>query len=188
MQDWLEERGAGRAPDRLHANSMAVIGKRRQRVGWWATLRIAITDAPKIRGFQTGHVGQPVFTSATVVIIIGLLLAIAMAIVAAGLVWLETTKPLGRNGLIAYELSDISSRPYTHVHLMNADGTGDREVAQGAGQFARDGESLAYSTGYGLGPPNQRLFVVDGDGANSRDIAPYEEGGLPSRLTDRSSW
>ena len=179
MHDWLAERGAGGAPDRLHANAMTVIGKRRQRVGWWATLRIAVTEAPRLRGFRTGHAGQPVFASATVLIIIALLLAIAMAVVAAGLVRLQTSKPFGRNGLIAYELSDISSRPYTHVHVMNADGTGDREVAQGAGpSFARNGESLAYSTGYGLGPPNQRLFVVDGDGANSRDIASYEEGGF----------
>ena len=46
---------------------MTVIGKRRQRVGWWATLRAGITDTPTIGGLQAGTAARifadPVVTS-----------------------------------------------------------------------------------------------------------------------------
>jgi len=54
MHDWLAERGAGRAPDSLHASAMTAIGSRRQRVGWWAGVHAGIWNGPTIRGVPAG--------------------------------------------------------------------------------------------------------------------------------------
>ena len=54
VHEWLSDRGAGKAPDGLHAHAMTALGTRRQRVGWWATLHVGITNGPTIRGIQAG--------------------------------------------------------------------------------------------------------------------------------------
>ncbi len=77
MHDWLADRGAGRAPDRLHAHAMTAVGGRRQRVRLWATLRAGITDTPTIGGLQAGTAARP-FAVLVLTLLVGLALGFAV--------------------------------------------------------------------------------------------------------------
>ena len=118
---------------------------------------------------------RPAFGSVTLLIILGLILAIALAIYVGGaLRSLPVQRPLGRNGLIAYEVRDIPTRPYNHVHVMKPDGTGDRELAQGSRpRFSGDGSTISYFSGWGPGAQNPLppvLHVAAADGSHTSDI------------------
>ncbi len=78
MHEWLAERGAGRAPDRLHANTMTVIGARRQRVGWWARLRAGSAGAQTLPGTRTGSALRP-FAVLALTLLLGAALGYAVA-------------------------------------------------------------------------------------------------------------
>ena len=131
-------------------------------------------------GFGARPLGMPALAQVMLVVILGLILAVALAVfVGSGLRGFPVKPPLGRNGLIAYQVSDITERPYNHVHVMNADGSNDREVAQGsAPSYSRDGKTLAYFTGFGAGEPDLRLWVADSGGSNMREVSTYNQRGL----------
>jgi len=124
--------------------------------------------------------GRPILSPTMAIVVLGLLLAMVVAIVAGALVLrLQLDSPIGRNGVIAFSLWDMPEGPYNHLHLVQPDGTGDREIAQGtAASFSGDGTSLAYFTGWGAGEPDLRLVVADADGANPREVVPYFQSGF----------
>jgi Tol biopolymer transport system component len=71
-----------------------------------------------------------------------------------------------RNGVIAYAVADITGPPYFHARALNADGTGDREIAQGScPTFSSDGRVLAYMSGWWRDQSAQ-LEVADADGSS----------------------
>jgi Tol biopolymer transport system component len=72
--------------------------------------------------------------------------------------------PSGPNGLIAYAWQDRVEQ----VHVMNADGTADREVAPGTcPTYSRGGTVLTYRTGDSF---QDRLMVANPDGSSPRVI------------------
>src|SRR5262245_1076958 len=113
----------------------------------------------------------------------GLLVALVVGtlLVASGVVR-PTVTPLvpGRNGLIAYCQGEY---PDTRIHLMNADGSGDREVVAGSGSsFSADGTRLTYATGW---PHDTKVFVADPDGSNPRLLPDLgtDRGGMERSLS-----
>jgi hypothetical protein len=54
MRDWLAHRGAGRAPDYIHATAMTTIGSHRQRSRRWAAIRVGMRDAQPAHGVVSG--------------------------------------------------------------------------------------------------------------------------------------
>ena len=102
---------------------------------------------------------RPVLSPSLAIVVIGLLLALVAALVAGALLLrMQLNQPPGRNGVIAYALWDLAERPYNHLHIVNADGTNDREVAQGAAAvYSTDGQTLTYFSGWGAGSPDLRL-------------------------------
>ena len=110
---------------------------------------------------------------------IGLLLALVAALVAGALILrLQLNQPPGRNGVIAYALSDMAERPYNHLHIVNSDGTNDHEIAQGAAAtYSFDGQTLTYFTGWGAGE-NLELLQANGDGSEPRVISGYQQTGF----------
>lgn len=78
-----------------------------------------------------------------------------------------------KDGVIAYSISDIETRPYSHVHLVHADGSGDLEIAQGAcPTFARDGRRLSYWSGFA---ETRELVIAAADGS-SPEVVPFVKG------------
>ena len=91
----------------------------------------------------------------------------------------------GHTGAIAYSVWDIQSRPYTHVHLMNADGTGDHEIAQGmCPTFSTDGRLLSYWSGWDKG---RQLVIANADGSSPAGVKATDRRGLPVALGDSTA-
>ena len=72
---------------------------------------------------------------------------------------------VGPNGLIAYCRGEL---PDTRIHLMEADGTRDRELVVGvAPAWSADGGTLSYITDW---PDETKVYVAEGDGSNPRPL------------------
>ena len=110
-----------------------------------------------------------------------LILALALALVVGAIVVGASrrdpvTPILGRNGAIAYTVRDIAGPPYDHVHLINADGTEDREIAQGScPTYSGDGHVLAYTSGWHKETP---ITVAGSDGSSPRTVPYVGDWGL----------
>lgn len=94
----------------------------------------------------------------------------------------ETPDPpgIGRNGLIAYCVGEMGD---SRIHLMNADGTGDRELVEGAfPAFSADGTALSYRTGW---PDDTQVLVARPDGSDARAFPDLggDGGGQESALS-----
>jgi hypothetical protein len=75
------------------------------------------------------------------------------------------------DGTIAYSIQDLPNRPYNHAHLMNADGTGDREIGQGSCPiFSNDGRSLSYWSGWA---ETRQLVIADADGSSPQFLPAF---------------
>jgi len=119
---------------------------------------------------------RPTFAPTYVVLVaLGLLLALLFALFAVGgLRRPKPPAPLGRNGLIAYQVEATTNDPTVRIHLMNADGTDDRTVAEGGGAtFSGDGSALLYTavTSSGILQGQPRLMLAAGDGSAPAQIA-----------------
>src|SRR5690349_12021160 len=91
---------------------------------------------------------RPGFGSAALLVILGLLLAIALAFVAASLNNLPRNPVLGQNGIIAFEVGPIGIRTGS-FHTINADGTGEQDFGSAMSpRFSTDGRSLVYFRGF----------------------------------------
>lgn len=122
--------------------------------------------------------GRMAMSPSYLLIITGLLLALVVAIVAASLLLNTAPRPIARNGLVAYQVHDMDERPYNHIHLMNADGTNDREIAQGTNpRFSADGKWLTYFTGWGTDDPSVRIVRANADGSSPREVSEYQQLG-----------
>ena len=108
---------------------------------------------------------------------LALLLAALVVAIAGGAFRPPADLPSGRNGAIVYAVGDISGPPYDHVHLVNADGRGDREIAQGSCPvFSRDGQ-LAYMSGWWRDKTAQ-LQVTAADGSSPRVVPEIGDFGI----------
>ena len=100
------------------------------------------------------------------------LIAALLAAAIAGAGPFRRPDPLPGNGLITYGLADLQNRPYTTVHVVAPDGTGDRVVGPGDGQtFSADGRVFAYWAGPW---PDQVLTIVPSDGSPTREVPGIE--------------
>ena len=165
LQSWLEAEARTTAPYGLHD---AVIGRARgsrQRPRWVVALR------RDTLGWSSGTLARPGVRVAYLMVILALLLAIVVAAIAGGVLRSAPIK-LGANGVIAYSVEDnarIGLSERFHSHLMNADGTDDREIGPGScPRFSRDGAALAYvSTAFG----GAEVAVTAADGSSPRTVA-----------------
>jgi Tol biopolymer transport system component len=97
--------------------------------------------------------------------LLGLVVAAVAALVVGAFRPSPVPPPFGRNGAIAYDVSDLSGRPYNHVHLIGVAG-GDVELAQGScPRFSADGTVLAYSSGWA---ETAKVYVSSPDGSSPR--------------------
>jgi len=147
-----------------------------------AVVRDVAIKHPRRTGFAARvqdlfRVPRTAFGPVTLLILVGLLLAVLLAVVVGGNLLRKTSAPPGRNGIIGYSIQDIDQRPYNHVHLVNPDGTGDHEIAQGTfPQFTADGNHIVYFTGFGRGEPMSIVFA-DPDGSAPITVSDYQQLG-----------
>jgi len=138
------------------------------------------SGVPRGRFAWLPALGRPALSPSLAIVVIGLLLALAAAIVVGALVLrMQLNQPPGRNGVIAYTLMDIAERPYNHLRMVNADGTNDHEVAQGAAPFySFDGQTLMYFTGFGVDSTDMELIQANADGSAPHAVSGYRQTGF----------
>jgi hypothetical protein len=148
-----------------------------QRLGRYAAIPVRQVDSAQVARDARG-VGNPTWlrwpalprlsrAPAMVLVVLGLLLALLLAAVAAELLRRPEIRPLGRNGLIAFQVAGAPKQDWVYLHLVNPDGSGDRVVAEGArAAFSPDGSRLAYYPTPGVGPSIPSLVVANGDGSS----------------------
>jgi hypothetical protein len=160
LRGWMVETAPTREPAGLVARAMAGTARVRQRSGF-------LVDT----GLGRRWLALPRLSPAARVALVALLaLAAVVAAALAGALPLPREPLLARNGLIAYDISDAVDPAFGHVRVMNPDGTGDREFAQGVTPvFSRDGRFLAYSTVARL-RPELDLVVAAIDGSSRRSV------------------
>lgn len=157
LEAWLQAEATATRSDDMHAGAIELARRSRQRPGWLVTARGG--------GFGSSirSIGVPQVRLGYVVAILGLIVLLIGAVIAAGRIRPAPIQ-LGRNGAIVYELRDIGGRPYNHGHLIQPDGTGDRVVAQATcPTFSLDGTALSYTTGWDT---TAQVAIARGDGSD----------------------
>ena len=134
---------------------------------------MAAAIARERRGFRWPSIPRSASAPAYLVLALGLLLTLLVSAIAAGVLRNLPSPPLAGNGVIAYSVGDVADRPFAgHVHLMNADGTEDHEIAEGTtAGFSADGSLLSYVSGGGHIDPSlndARLMLAHADGSFPR--------------------
>lgn len=147
----------------LDASVIARAGRLRQRPAWLVALRGGTIGSPT----ATRDRGTSRLRPALVVL--GVVLAVLLAFVAVGALHHATVPPALR-GTIVYSTRDVGNIPGDHVYVQNADGTGNRSIAEGyCPTFSRGGSALAYMSTetpmQGLPEPGH-LVVANADGSN----------------------
>ena len=163
LEVWLDAAAPMSAPGGLHDAAMDRVRTARQRPGWLVALRGGTL------GTSLRETGRPTLRVAYLLVILGLVLAVALIALATG-----TFRPnpleqfRARNGVIAYSLGDIQGRPTYHTRLMAPDGTSDVEIAQGScPAYSRDGSTLAWMSG---AFDTAEVQVAAPDGSSPRTI------------------
>ena len=167
---YLEARATNQAPEGLLKDALGQIGTTRQRPGWlipdrWFPAQATFRSVWLTRGSAR-------------LVLAALLIAIAVAVVVIVGSQRRLPPPFGlaRPGLIAYNWAG-------HLFVMNADGTGRRQLTFGPnsdfrGTWSPDGTSIAYLS-YGV-DRSEALMVVSADGERQVTIAdrlaPSESG------------
>ena len=164
---WLEALATPTAPDGLHDAIVDQARRHRQRPAWVAALRGS--DFVSDRSAR-----WPAIRLAYVLAVLALVIC---AVVAAALIGAfrahPVPSPLGRNGAVAYDVGDLSGRPYYHAHLLPADGT-DVVLAQGTcPTFSGNGSVLAYRTGWA---DTAQVYVAAADGSSPRLLPGIGDG------------
>lgn len=172
LMSWLESMAPASAPVDLHEGLIERARGRSQRPAWLAILRVDTLAG------SFGLMARPALRVGFVLVIFALLIAILAAI--SGGTRRTDLPSLGRNGAIAYEVQDISLRPYNHGHLLGTDGSGDRLIGQASClTFSRSGTVLAYRTGWAetaqltiARPDGSDPVVVSGIGDSDYALSP----------------
>ena len=161
LERWLEAEAPMSGPTGLHE---AVIDRARtmhQRPAWLVAVR-------------GGTVGNSATTSRSglrltyVVVVLALMLAALVAVIAAGALRRDPFPPPGRNGAIAYAVEDASGSADPHAHVMNADGSEDREIAQGScPTYSSRGTAIAYRSGF---MDTAQVVVANPDGSSPQVV------------------
>jgi Tol biopolymer transport system component len=157
LSAWLEEEAARHAPGELHARFIEDMQRSRQRPSWATTERwISMETRARL-----GAVPR----TAIILVIVGLLMAVAAGAIVVGSGGADDR---ASNGLIAFEtLGDIYTvEPDGSDRQLLVEGTG---LAEGP-TWSPDGTRLAYWTALSpVGP--QQLMVVDADGSDPVTVA-----------------
>jgi hypothetical protein len=101
-------------------------------------------------------------------VVVGMLLLALVVAAIAGALRSTTTDPMRGNGAIAYSVFENRQRAgqTSLTYLVDADGSDDRQVAQGTcPTFSRDGRVMAYRSG------DEGLTIESADGSD-RAILP----------------
>jgi Tol biopolymer transport system component len=158
---YLEARATSQAPDGLLKDALEQIGTTRQRPGWLVPDRWFPAQATFRLLWSTRGSAR--------LAVAALLIAIAVALVVIVGSQRRLPPPFGlaRPGLIAYNWAG-------HLFVMNADGTGRRQLTFGANSDFRatwspDGTSIAYLS-YGV-DRSLALMVISADGQRQVTIA-----------------
>jgi TolB protein len=108
-------------------------------------------------------------------VLLGLLLLLGAAVFAAGvLLRLNDHKPVAANGLIAYGLGRDFPRPIGRIHVMNADGSGDRDAGPGScPRYLADGSAMTYIAGWDESGSVPETVIAEPDGSGVRDVGPF---------------
>jgi hypothetical protein len=142
LQGWLQAEASTPAPANLHGSAIDRARRQRQRPGWLVGARRVALGEPSVAGAGTGR--RLVY----VLVATALAAAIVGTLIAAGAFRTPAPK-LGRNGAIAYAVSDPAAGLHTgpSLRLVESDGTADRRIAFGTcPQFAAKASVLAYSS------------------------------------------
>lgn len=172
VTSWLEADGAADVRPEVVDTALTSAGIVSQRHGVRAWL-VGANRWPVDGRRLTFTALPPTARVATILLVLALTLTVIVAAI-AGAIRSDPTKLLsGRNGAIAYTVSDIQARPYSHFHLANADGTDDHEVAQGAcPTFSRNGSLLSYWSG---SAETRELVIANADGSSPK-VVPFVKG------------
>ena len=167
VASWLETDGPADVRTDVVDAALGAAGRTGQRRGLRAWL--IGPGAWPVYGRRLSFSGaSPIIRIATLTVVVALLLGI-LAVAVAGALRSDPTKILtGQTGVLAYSVMDMPSRPYNHVHLVKADGTDDREVAQGSCPvFSTDGSLVAFWSGWA---ETRQLMIANADFSNSRVV------------------
>ena len=163
LEAWLADDAATTAPLELHAAAIGRVGRGRQRPRWLVGLRGG-GDAPPV-----GSLRGPAVRIAMAVVV-GMLLLVLVVAAIAGALQSMTTDPMRGNGAIAYSVFENRQRAgqTSLTYLMDADGSDDRQVAQGTcPTFSRNGRVMAHRSSWG----DDGLTIESADGS-ARTVLP----------------
>lgn len=168
LERWLDAAAPPSGPASLHDAAIARARRSRQRPGWLVAARRDTFGATSMRRGSNVSV-------AYVLVVLGLLIVSGVAAVAAGAFRSDPPLPVRPDGLVAFSAADRPNRGVDHIHVMNPDGSNDRDVGQGTcPRFSRNGSVLAWYSG--VGPPAE-LNVAAADGSSPKVVASV--GGEP---------
>lgn len=181
---WLTTEVPTTTPADLHRSAMEAAAHRRQRPRWLVGVSGGVIRAP-VRQLDRPRLRY-------VVLVLAMILALlATAIIGAALLRV-IPEPPGKNGLIAFVVNDLSTRPYFHVHLINSDGSGDHAIAQGScPMYSLDGSVLAYLDQYRTGLSQVSEVRVTSDAGFSSRRLLNVAGAFPPALSpdgSRMAW
>jgi Tol biopolymer transport system component len=166
LRAWLVVEAPAAAPAGLHGSIVERARRSRQRGAWWVAVRGGVMGASSTTAGRTG------LRLVYVLLVLGVILASVIAAIATGAFRTDpVTRPLARNGTIAYPVyvpgvRPNSVRPYDYIHLMDADGTADRAIGEGTcPTYSQDGRVLAYRTGL---RDTTELHIANPDGSSPR--------------------
>jgi hypothetical protein len=163
LSAWMDATAPTREPAGLVAGAVGRTGSVRQRPAFLVRT-----------GLREGRFAVPDLSPRVKLLILAALLLVAVGAAAAvGARLLAPPAPIDRSrntqliaqgGAIFYSVMDIPSRPYNHLHVVNADGTGDHEVAQGGCPiFSTDGSRMSYWSGWA---ETRQLVIANADGSS----------------------
>jgi hypothetical protein len=174
LSAYLRARATSQAPDGLLRDALAQIGPTRQRPGWFVPDRWIPAQATfRLAGVMRG-------SARLVLAALLIAIAVAVAVIVGSQRRLPPPYGLARPGLIVYDWAD-------HLFVMNADGSGRRQLSFGPNSDYRptwspNGTLIAYLAYSRL--RSQALMVVSADGQRQVTIA----GRLAPLDSDEITW
>jgi WD40 repeat protein len=172
LERWLEAAAPPSAPAELHDAAIDRARRSRQRPGWLIAARGDTFGATPKRHSTNVRLTY-------VLVVLGLVLVSVVGALAAGAFRSDPPLPVRQSGLVAFSAWDRPNRGVDHIHVINPDGSDDRNIGQGTcPRFSWNGSVLAWYSG--VGPPAE-LNVAAPDGSSAKVVASV---GGESRFTN----